>query len=117
MYNDNVNLETISKYTELSVLEIEKDNPYALIGLGHLHYDFKDYREALNYWTRSYHLNETNADIRILTAIGNCHRKLRTFKDGVYYCLVNAIGADGIKYSYKRDVNVLRGYTERTNMQ
>ena len=38
-------------------------------------------------------------------------------KDGVYYCLVNAIGADGIKYSYKRDVNVLRGYTERTNMQ
>jgi len=74
-----------SKELYLSVLEIEKDNPYALIGLGHLHYDFKDYREALNYWTRSYHLNETNADIRILTAIGNCHRKLRTFKDGVYY--------------------------------
>ena len=24
MYNDNVNLETISKYTELSVLKIEK---------------------------------------------------------------------------------------------
>lgn len=33
-------------------------------------------------------------------------------KDGVYYVLVNAKGSDGIKYHIKRDVNLLRGYTE-----
>lgn len=35
-------------------------------------------------------------------------------KDGVYYCLVKALGADGIRYTFKRDVNLLRGYTETT---
>lgn len=31
---------------------------------------------------------------------------------GVYYCRVEAKGADGIKYHFKRDVNLLRGYNE-----
>lgn len=31
---------------------------------------------------------------------------------GVYYCLVKAKGADGRKYSIKKDVNLLRGYNE-----
>lgn len=35
-------------------------------------------------------------------------------KEGVYYVLVKAKGADGIKYNIKRDVNLLRGYTEST---
>ena len=33
---------------------------------------------------------------------------------GVYYCLVKAKGADGRNYSIKKDVNLLRGYTEET---
>ena len=33
-------------------------------------------------------------------------------KQGVYFCLVKAKGADGIVYNIKRDVNLLRGYTE-----
>lgn len=33
-------------------------------------------------------------------------------KEGVYYVLVKAKGADGIKYNIKRDVNLLRGYRE-----
>ncbi len=33
-------------------------------------------------------------------------------RDGVYYVLVKAKGADGRKYNIKRDVNLLRGYTE-----
>jgi gliding motility-associated-like protein len=33
-------------------------------------------------------------------------------KDGVYFCLVKARGADGRKYNIKTDVNLLRGYTE-----
>lgn len=34
---------------------------------------------------------------------------------GVYYVLVKARGADGRKFSIKRDVNLLRGYTERSS--
>lgn len=36
-------------------------------------------------------------------------------KDGVYFCLVKAKGADGKVYNIKRDVNLLRGYTESTS--
>jgi gliding motility-associated-like protein len=33
-------------------------------------------------------------------------------KDGVYFVVIKAKGADGVEYDIKRDVNLLRGYTE-----
>ena len=36
-------------------------------------------------------------------------------KQGVYFCLVKAKGADGHTYNIKKDVNLLRGYTETDN--
>ena len=33
-------------------------------------------------------------------------------KDGVYFVVIRALGADGIEYEIKRDVNLLRGYSE-----
>jgi len=72
-----------SKEVYLRVLELEKENPYALIGLGHLHYDFKDYVEALHYWESMFDRNRNNPDIRVLTAIGNCYRKLKTYQEGI----------------------------------
>ena len=36
-----------SKALYMKVLEVEADNPYALIGLGHLSYDFKEFKDAL----------------------------------------------------------------------
>lgn len=75
-----------SKELYLKVLDMEKDNAYALIGLGHLNYDFKEYKEALYYWTRVFELNsKETVDIRVLTAIGNCHRKLKTFEQGTKF--------------------------------
>ncbi len=74
-----------SKSIYLKVLEMEPENAYALIGLGHLHYDFKEYKDALYYWTKMYEVNGDSVDIRILTSIGNCHRKLKTFDKGVLY--------------------------------
>ena len=62
---------------------MDAQNPYAIIGLGHLHYDFKEYREALSYWERMIQSDSDNVDIRVLTSIGNCHRKLKTFRDGL----------------------------------
>ncbi|MBO1362741.1 gliding motility-associated C-terminal domain-containing protein [Prevotella sp. A2931] len=44
---------------------------------------------------------------------GKSHGK--EMKQGVYFCLVKAKGADGRDFNIKTDVNLLRGYTERTN--
>ena len=66
------------------VLAIEKDNPYALIGLGHLYYDFKEYEKALYYWERMIATHSTGeVDIRVLTSVGNCHRKLKNYASGI----------------------------------
>lgn len=74
-----------SKAIYLRVLEMELDNPYALIGLGHLHYDFKEYRDALHYWQRMVNAQGEAVDIRVLTSIGNCYRKLKQFDMGIPY--------------------------------
>jgi tetratricopeptide (TPR) repeat protein len=74
-----------SKAIYLRVLEMEADNPYALIGLGHLHYDFKEYKDALGYWQRMVELQGEDVDIRVLTSIGNCYRKLKQFDQGIPY--------------------------------
>ena len=74
-----------SKKIYKRVLEMEATNPYAIIGLGHLHYDFKDYNEALFYWEKMIVSGYDNVDIRVLTSIGNCHRKLKTFEQGIPY--------------------------------
>ena len=36
-------------------------------------------------------------------------------KVGTYYCLVKARGADGRKFNIKKDVNLMRDYTETQN--
>jgi tetratricopeptide (TPR) repeat protein len=64
---------------------MDEQNPYAIIGLGHLHYDFKEYQDALYYWEKMVANNRDNVDIRVLTSIGNCHRKLKTFGEGIPY--------------------------------
>jgi predicted Zn-dependent protease len=64
---------------------MESDNAYAYIGLGHLHYDFKEYQHALDYWEKMLELHPYDADIRVYTSLGNCHRKLKTFKKGLMY--------------------------------
>ena len=74
-----------SKAVYHRVLKMESKNPYAIIGLGHLHYDFKEYTEALYYWGLMFELNRENVDIRVLTSIGNCHRKLKSFSQGIDY--------------------------------
>jgi tetratricopeptide (TPR) repeat protein len=64
---------------------MEENNPYALIGLGHLHYDFREYEDALRYWERMLEVKKDDVDIRVLTSLGNCHRKLKTFEKGLVY--------------------------------
>ena len=42
--------------------------------------------------------------------------KGKVVKDGTYFLLVKAKGADGIKYNIRQDVNVLTGFTERDRL-
>ena len=35
-------------------------------------------------------------------------------KQGVYFVVVKAKGADGIHYNIRKDINLLRGYTDKT---
>ena len=42
----------------------------------------------------------------------DCTYKGSPVKNGVYFCLVKAKGADGKIYNFKKDVNLLRGYIE-----
>lgn len=44
---------------------------------------------------------------------GNFHGQ--PVKDGTYYVHVQAKGADGMKYNIKKDVNLLRGFTDTTS--
>ena len=38
-------------------------------------------------------------------------------KDGVYFVVVQALGADGIKYDIRQAVNLLRGYIEDSSVK
>ena len=67
------------------VISIEPDNPYARIGLGHLHYDFREYEHALRHWKHMYDISGDRVDIRVLTSIGNCFRKIKDFAGGIAY--------------------------------
>lgn len=74
-----------SKEVYLRTLEINEDNEYAFIGLGHLFYDFKEYEQALYYWNQVYEKYQDYVDVRVLTSIGNCHRKLKQYEEGVKF--------------------------------
>ncbi|WP_024654069.1 tetratricopeptide repeat protein [Borrelia persica] len=74
-----------SRQSYLRVLELVPDNDYALVGIGHLYYDFKEYKEALKYWLKMYEINQVKIDVRVLTSIGNCYRKLKEFGKGIYF--------------------------------
>lgn len=74
-----------SKETYLRTLEMNEDNEYAFIGLGHLFYDFKEYEQALYYWKRVYDKYQDHVDVRVLTSIGNCYRKLKQYNKGVEF--------------------------------
>lgn len=50
----------------------------------------------------------TNPDVEQDGWDGTWHG--RTVRDGVYFVVVNAVGADGHKYNIRKDVNVLTGF-------
>ncbi|PIE05188.1 MAG: hypothetical protein CSA76_00310 [Spirochaetales bacterium] len=74
-----------SKKYYRKVLELEPDNAYALIGLGHLLFDFKEYEASLEIWKKIEQSQKEDVDIKVLTSLGNCCRKLKLFSEGTGY--------------------------------
>lgn len=74
-----------SRETYTRALTMDADNSYAIIGLGHLYYDFKYFDTALEYWLKMDTPEAKRVDIRVLTSIGNCYRKLKCFSEGIPY--------------------------------
>lgn len=68
-----------------TVLSDDPSNVYALIGLGYLHYEQQDFAEALACWAKAHTLSRAHTDVRLLTNLGNCHRKLRHWNKGIAY--------------------------------
>lgn len=64
-------------------LQIDPLNPYALSGLGFLHFEKGNYEESLSYWNRL--LLVEKDDIKVLTNIGNCNRKLNQYNEALKY--------------------------------
>lgn len=68
-----------------TALTDDPKNVYALIGLGYLHYEQQVFSEALACWSKAHTLNKARLDVRLLTNLGNCHRKLHSYNDGIPY--------------------------------
>ena len=69
-------------------LDLEPENSYALTGLARVCYDAQEYEEAIKYWNRIIVNNEKrnkDTNIRVLTSLGNCYRKLKRFDEGRIY--------------------------------
>ena len=66
---------------------------------------FNRWGQRLYTWTDCYHY-EAGWDGKY---------KGNPVKEGVYFCLVKAKGADGREYNIKKAVNLLRGYTEASS--
>ncbi len=78
IYRKMKNLQRSKEIYE-DVLEIDEENVYAIIGLAHVYYDLCLYNTSLIYWERIFNKSNARVDIRLLTSIGNCYRKLRNF--------------------------------------
>jgi tetratricopeptide (TPR) repeat protein len=74
-----------SRDTYFKTLEMNPENEYAFIGLGHLFYDFKEFDQALFYWKKVYEKYQDHVDVRVLTSIGNCYRKLKQYEEGIVF--------------------------------
>lgn len=66
-------------------LAVDAHHVYALIGLGYVHYDLKDYPKALLRWLAADQTQPEHGDLRLLTNLGNCYRKLCQFDAAIPY--------------------------------
>lgn len=68
------------------VLQLDPSNSYALIGLARLYFSEKDYDTSIHYLNTILSItSDTKTKIRVLTSMGNCYRKMKTFNLAIDY--------------------------------
>jgi tetratricopeptide (TPR) repeat protein len=73
--------QALERYNK--AIEIDPRNPYALSGLGLLHFQLGDFETSLSYWYKLLEIEKD--DIKVLTNIGNCYRKLGQWSEALKY--------------------------------
>lgn len=67
----------------MSALQINPNDQYVIVGLGHLYFACQRYTDAIKWWEK---LVDTQPDnIKILTEIGNSYRKIKDFDKAIEY--------------------------------
>ncbi|NCN08808.1 MAG: tetratricopeptide repeat protein [Leptospira sp.] len=67
----------------MSALQINPNDQYVIVGLGHLYFACQRYQEAIQWWEKLLITQPKN--IKILTEIGNSYRKIKDFEKAIHY--------------------------------
>lgn len=67
----------------MSALQINPNDQYVIVGIGHLYFACQRYQDAIKWWERLVSIQPDN--IKILTEIGNSYRKIKDFDRAVEY--------------------------------
>jgi tetratricopeptide (TPR) repeat protein len=67
----------------MSALQLNPNDQYVIVGLGHLYFACQRYQEAIQWWERL--LISQPKNIKILTEIGNSYRKIKDFENAILF--------------------------------
>ncbi|MCZ8157706.1 MAG: tetratricopeptide repeat protein [Leptospira sp.] len=67
----------------MEALQINPNDQYVIVGLGHLFFACQRYVEAIHWWEKL--LSSQPNNIKILTEIGNSYRKIKNFEQAIIY--------------------------------
>jgi tetratricopeptide (TPR) repeat protein len=75
----------------MSALQINPNDQYVIVGIGHLFFACQRYTDAIKWWEKLVDVQPDN--IKILTEIGNSYRKIKDFDKAIEY-YDRALGLD-----------------------
>jgi tetratricopeptide (TPR) repeat protein len=67
----------------MSALQINPNDQYVIVGIGHLFFACQRYQDAIKWWEKLVSAQPEN--IKILTEIGNSYRKIKDFDKAIEY--------------------------------
>ena len=67
----------------MSALQINPNDQYVIVGIGHLYFACQRYQDAIKWWEKLVSIQPEN--IKILTEIGNSYRKIKDFDKAIEY--------------------------------
>ena len=91
-----------------SALQVNPNDQYVLVGLGHLFFARQEYEKAIEWWEKV--LEKQKRNIKIMTEIGNAYRKMKKYPQALdFYKMATEIEPDnffalyGMAETYRAD--------------